>query len=770
MKKKGLIAVLSFASVGLLACGLVGCAQKDDELAYGEWVTTVEATCEEQGVQVRVCLTDPDKVQERFIPATGHDWNEWQTLTPATCLTEGSQTRSCKTCENSDFQSVRPLGHEWGEWETGKAPTCRVAGYETRVCLRDEKHTENNPIDALGHDWSDWIVTTAPTCEELGEKTRYCRNDNAHTENMTASRLYHSWDEWVVTKAPTESEDGEETRTCRHDNEHVETRVSYALGSEGLRYTLINNKTQYSVSDFSSASETVVIPAMHDGLPVTRISGLAFSSCSRLKTVAFAKGSKIEKVDAYTFSDCVSLESFDFPEGVEMIASGVFRGCTSLKSISIPASVTELGHYNSPSICGYCPMLESITIAEGNKFYRCENNCVIEIATQKVIMGAKNCIIPQSAKEIALRSFIGMGIENLYVPASVETIGNQAFQSCTALKSVTFEEGSLRLGAAIGTQTFYECTSLETIVLSENVEEIGYKAFYGCSALREVVFLGDKIEAIVNYGTFGACDKLTAFVLPASVTFISATAFTSATIANMKIAPENPVYVKDGACVIERETNKLVASSVDSLIPDYVTSIGRCAFAYKEIQTLFIPKNVTTIERKAFYQCKNLKKVTCENESRLQTIEESAFEDCYALVSVSLSAFHLRSIGNRAFYMCSKLDSLLFETRGIRDEKNDLLLNLNGACDLEEIGKGAFAYTSLKSFSVCTNVKSLGENIFLGCKQLKTIVVSEKNETFRAENNRLIRNDTNEEVELSLSEGVTIKTGPTEYYAVGGML
>lgn len=664
MKKKGLIAVLSFASVGLLACGLVGCAQKDDELAYGEWVTTVEATCEEQGVQVRVCLTDPDKMQERFIPATGHDWNEWQTLTPATCLTEGSQTRSCKTCENSDFQSVKALGHEWGEWETGKAPTCRVAGYETRVCLRDEKHTENNPLDALGHDWSDWIVTTAPTCEELGEKTRYCRNDNAHTENMTASRLYHSWDEWVVTKAPTESEEGEETRTCRYDNEHVETRAALPLGSEGLAFALNDDETGYRVSfqeNYRKSARAVYIPESYNGLPVTEVADSAFMNCENLEEVVFCGKSSVYKIGDVAFYGCSKLRQIDLPNSLIEIDGRAFYRCAALESLVIPEGVTTLSHrflercvslrsVSFPSSwipskdfwdCPYyfflgCTSLEEISVRKGNQYVRVQSGCLIERATNKLLYGTKAAVIPEGITAIAEMAFSESEMESIEIPASITEIASEAFEQCENLSRVTFAPNS----------------KLTTLNLS---------AFYNCTALEY-------------------------FEIPASVTELTNGGVGRVSVQAVVIAEDNETFVKDGGCIIEKQTGVLRYGGKDAVIPEYVTAIADNAFSVEGLtaETIIIPAGVKRIGRLAFYGNRNLKTITFNRSA----------------------------------------DGKLLSS-------------------LESVGYAFLSETGVQEFEIPASVKTIAEGAFEYQTNLRTLTVEEGNACFKTESGCLIETATN---------------------------
>ena len=67
--------------------------------------------------------------------------------------------------------------------------------------------------------------------------------------------------------------------------------------------------------------------------------------------------------------------------------------------------------------------------------------------------------------------------------------------------------------------------------------------------------------------------------------------------------------------------------AINVVIPDGVTSIGVCAFAYcKSLKSIIIPNGVTSIGVSAFEGCFNLKSVTIPNG--VTFIGDGAFEGC----------------------------------------------------------------------------------------------------------------------------------------------
>ena len=81
--------------------------------------------------------------------------------------------------------------------------------------------------------------------------------------------------------------------------------------------------------------EAIVLPDT-----VRYLSKTAFAIDGALKYVYLGKS--IETVEDDIFNGCSSLEEVTFPEGTKSIGTLVFWGTKSIKSITIPASVTEI--------------------------------------------------------------------------------------------------------------------------------------------------------------------------------------------------------------------------------------------------------------------------------------------------------------------------------------------------------------------------------------------------------------------------------------------
>ena len=147
-------------------------------------------------------------------------------------------------------------------------------------------------------------------------------------------------------------------------------------------------------------------------------------------------------------------------------------------------------------------------------------------------------------------------VENLILPNTLITIGEEMFLVCSSLATVTFENGSqlktigggsyssgafsdctaltsIEIPASVETieaAAFKDCSSLTSIEIPASVETIKASAFKGCSSLATVTFEnGSQLKTIEggypSSGTFADCTALTSIEIPASVETIEAAAF-----------------------------------------------------------------------------------------------------------------------------------------------------------------------------------------------------------------------------------------------------
>lgn len=116
-------------------------------------------------------------------------------------------------------------------------------------------------------------------------------------------------------------------------------------------------------------------------------------------------------------------------------------------------------------------------------------------------------------------------ITEVTIGANILKIANNAFNGCTALKTVNMSSSVNELGDA----AFANCIRLKSIIIPAKVEKVPPSAFDGCSMLTKVVIEakgdGTDSEKTLNSKAFANCDRLTTIWIPADITAIDHSVF-----------------------------------------------------------------------------------------------------------------------------------------------------------------------------------------------------------------------------------------------------
>ena len=193
----------------------------------------------------------------------------------------------------------------------------------------------------------------------------------------------------------------------------------------------------------------------------------------------YAKGKDVVYIGKVLYKhNNANLSSVVVREGTTSITRYAFSGCKSLQSISIPNSVRYIDY----TALKECSSLAKITIDDGNPWLDSRDNCnaIIETKTNKLLVGCKNTVIPNSVTMIGASAFSGCDkLTSITIPNSVTSIGNSAFYGCQNLSSITIPNSV----TSIGYNAFYSCDNLSEINLPTGMEDKfnkmeGIKDFY----------------------------------------------------------------------------------------------------------------------------------------------------------------------------------------------------------------------------------------------------------------------------------------------------
>ena len=153
------------------------------------------------------------------------------------------------------------------------------------------------------------------------------------------------------------------------------------------------------------------------------------------------------------------------PNTVTSIGEYAFSNRRTLTSIHIPSSVVSIGR----GAFSHCLSLEEITVDPDNSVFDSRDNCnaIMETATNTLLYGCINTVIPEEVTAIGDYAFSGRGYMtgDLILPEGLVSIGEAAFIGCGGLS--------------------------ERLEFPASVVSIGAEAFEGCYGFTEVVVLAE---------------------------------------------------------------------------------------------------------------------------------------------------------------------------------------------------------------------------------------------------------------------------------------
>ena len=526
-----------------------------------------------------------------------------------------------------------------------------------------------------------------------------------------------------------------------------------------IKSVVINSGvTSIGSSAFSYCSSLISINIPNS---VTSIGSSAFSYCSSLTSINIPNS--VTSIGNSAFSYCIKLTSINIPDSVTSIGKQAFYYCRKLTNINIPKSVASIGYY----AFAYCDSLESMSVDKDNMVYdsRENSNAIIETASNKLISGCKNTVIPSSVTSIGDYAFYYCSsLTSINIPDSVTSIGDYAFYDCSSLTSINIP-GSV---TSIGSYAFSYCSSLTSINIPGSVTSIGSGAFRNCSSLTSIN-ISNSVTSIGDYAFYG-CSGLKELTLPCSAkiynsenTFYNCTGIEKVTLTKGTGTMQNYGYSTSSNAkntyygytpwYLSRETLK------ELIIEEGVTSIGDYAFYdCSGIKELTMPCSAKFYSN-SFYNCTNVEEVTLtkgtgtmqdygNSESSLyyhtpwylsrETLKDLIIEDgitnigdyafyyCSSLTSINIPG-SVTSIGDYSFYYCDSLTSI-----SIPDSVTSIGRSAFSICSsltsieipnsVTSIGRSAFYYCiGLTSIEIPESVTSIGRDAFGSCRSLKSI-------------------------------------------------
>lgn len=206
-------------------------------------------------------------------------------------------------------------------------------------------------------------------------------------------------------------------------NTVTQIRIDAFLDCSGLTSVTIGNSvTTIGISAFMNCSNLTSLTIPNS---VLHISNNAFMNCTGLTSLTI--GNSVSLIGQYAFLKCTSLTSLTIPNSVLTIEGSSFDSCINLTTVNIGNSVNHI--VNNPF--KYCNNLNTIVVNSGNNHYDSRNNCnaIIKTATNELVTGCKNTVIPSSVTSIGTFAFYGCNnmTEITSLATQAPSLGNYAF-------------------------------------------------------------------------------------------------------------------------------------------------------------------------------------------------------------------------------------------------------------------------------------------------------------------------------------------------------
>ena len=262
--------------------------------------------------------------------------------------------------------------------------------------------------------------------------------------------------------------------------------------ADGITYRIDENGAMVAAVEPSLTEANVPSTVEFEGnqYPVIKINDNVFAGNTNLTAVTLPEG--LVEIGGFAFKGCKNLESVTLPESLTTLGDYAFISCKLLKTIKIPSGVTTI-----PNDCFYkCSSLESVTIPEGvtdiggAAFSGCNLKALTLPESLETIgnyafednRSLKSVNIPAKVKTIGVQAFYNCGLTDLVIPEGVQTIDSYAFFN-NSLQNLTLPSTI----TSIGNEAFRYNNNLQSITCNAATPPtLGDDAFYGCYNIQEV--------------------------------------------------------------------------------------------------------------------------------------------------------------------------------------------------------------------------------------------------------------------------------------------
>ena len=484
------------------------------------------------------------------------------------------------------------------------------------------------------------------------------------------------------------------------------------------------------------ARHGVVNPA-YNGPLATMHPGEVYAIPASVETIGKGAFSKAKEITAVQLNN------------VKKICEGAFYSVRNLRNVELGASVETIEN----GAISDTPDLSRFTVDNSNLNYMADAEGVIYTKNQQELVlypsgrEGEYSTLPTTKKVRNRAFYYAQKVTKVNFNSALGNIDNDAFQTTTALKEITFEAPSsltrigtwvfvntgltkLELPASlkeIGSNAFNGNKNLKTVTVAANsqLESIGTYAFTKNSNLESFTFEGSTALKTIGQGAFSNDTKLASFDVPANVETISKAAFDGTT--SMKhVTFQAPAKIKTIGEAAFQNANAL--ENID--LPEGLLEIKKDAFnKCTSLTEIGIPSTVTTIDPTGFQQAEKLERFDVNKNNTVYSSVDGfllskdktklvSFPPAKAGTYYTLLPPTIETIGAQAFYAINKLENITIPEKVNRIEKFafDQLVRLKTIAFLgkqpipaENVDPSAFNPLNLKPDTINLSVRKSSE-------------------------------------------------------------
>lgn len=408
------------------------------------------------------------------------------------------------------------------------------------------------------------------------------------------------------------SEDKPEMPKVTHiEIEHLPTKVEYYVGEE-FDASGLTLKTTYSdesskivsvkkeqVTGFSSATPNadLVLEVKEAGFVVS------FSVKIYANSIQSIQFKKQPSKTIYTLDEPLSLEG--------AVIELTFENGVTKEIASISADMVKGFDSSKPTL------QQSLQISmDGKEVFFDVTVLPFKVVNNEIISSVASDIasftIPDGVTSVKAATFFNNAtIEEVVFPASMKSIGDNAFNLCVNLRRVDLSKTSL----SILPSGIFDRSGLVTVLLPLTLKRVGNQSFSNTKALKELI-LPEGVEEIGTAAFSGS--GLETITIPNTVCYMERTFYNCAQLRAIRTAGSKKTTDFDKIAAILGECFNHSPNIEILEIPESITTIGISVLGACKVKTLILPENVKVLEHNAFGNASSLEEITMKSATKVE--------------------------------------------------------------------------------------------------------------------------------------------------------